>query len=168
MVRALTITLTGERRHAHLEALGDVVYLNVAGQPVIALNTLKAVEDLIVKNSAVFSGRPRFPMVYNLCVTQQTVPGISITRLRSVDWKYGVVLLSLGPRFTAYRKLYHQWLGPLAVAHWDQHIEAEIRDCVGRALRGNRDFLSEFNLWVPRITSNHSALTVTSEARWRA
>ena len=39
---------------------GDVVYLNVAGQPTIVLNSQKAASDVLDRRAAVTSGRPRF------------------------------------------------------------------------------------------------------------
>lgn len=45
---------------------GDVVYFDVFGQPVITLNSFEAIEDLIIKKSALFSGRPYLPMVTEL------------------------------------------------------------------------------------------------------
>jgi hypothetical protein len=47
---------------------GDVVYFDVFGQPIIALNSLRAVEDLVVKKSAIFSGRPHLTMCQDLSV----------------------------------------------------------------------------------------------------
>ncbi|KZV76223.1 cytochrome P450 [Peniophora sp. CONT] len=39
---------------------GDVVYLNVAGQPTLVLNTQKAAAELLDRRAATYSGRPRF------------------------------------------------------------------------------------------------------------
>ena len=38
--------------------LGPVVYLNVAGQPVIILNTHKAAADLLDRRANIYSDRP--------------------------------------------------------------------------------------------------------------
>ena len=42
----------------HLIILGPVVYLNVAGQPVIVLNTQKAAADLFDRRANIYSDRP--------------------------------------------------------------------------------------------------------------
>ncbi|KAF5372074.1 hypothetical protein D9758_005051 [Tetrapyrgos nigripes] len=39
---------------------GPIVYLNMAGQPMVILNTKKTVEDLLVKRTTNYSGRPHF------------------------------------------------------------------------------------------------------------
>jgi hypothetical protein len=38
---------------------GPITYLNVAGQPVIVLNTHKAAADLLDRKAAIYSDRPR-------------------------------------------------------------------------------------------------------------
>ncbi|KAI0047445.1 cytochrome P450 [Auriscalpium vulgare] len=39
---------------------GDVVYLNVAGQPIVLLNTQEAAADLLDRRASIYSGRPHF------------------------------------------------------------------------------------------------------------
>lgn len=46
-----------------LSFIGPVIYLNLLGQPVIVLNTVQAVEDLLEKRSRIYSARPRFIIV---------------------------------------------------------------------------------------------------------
>ncbi|EJD47046.1 cytochrome P450 [Auricularia subglabra TFB-10046 SS5] len=43
---------------------GDVVYLNLFGQPMIILGSPEAANDLLVKRGAIYSDRPRFTMAY--------------------------------------------------------------------------------------------------------
>lgn len=45
---------------------GDVIYLNVAGQPAIILNTQKAASDLLDRRAATNSGRPRLIVGHEL------------------------------------------------------------------------------------------------------
>ena len=45
---------------------GDVVYLEAMGQPIIVLNSMKAITDLMVKKSALLSGRPYLAMLGDL------------------------------------------------------------------------------------------------------
>ena len=45
---------------------GDVVYLNVVGQPMIVLNTQKAAGDILDRRAAVNSGRPRLIVGHEL------------------------------------------------------------------------------------------------------
>jgi hypothetical protein len=41
---------------------GDIIHLNVLGQPFIVLNSHQAAVDLLDKRGANYSGRPRFPL----------------------------------------------------------------------------------------------------------
>ena len=45
---------------------GDVIHANVLGTHYIILNSLEAVEDLLEKRSAIYSDRPRLPMMNEL------------------------------------------------------------------------------------------------------
>jgi len=45
---------------------GDVVHFRVFNDHIIALNSLEAIEDLIIKKSPSFSARPRLPMCTDL------------------------------------------------------------------------------------------------------
>ena len=47
---------------------GDVVHAEAFGQHYVILNSLKAAEDLLVKKSAIYSDRPRAPMINELYV----------------------------------------------------------------------------------------------------
>ena len=42
---------------------GDIVYANVCGQGMLILNSSKAALDLLESRSAIYSDRPRFPMM---------------------------------------------------------------------------------------------------------
>lgn len=48
--------------------VGDVLSLMVFGQPIIILSSLQAAEDILVKRSASFSGRPNLSMCGDLFV----------------------------------------------------------------------------------------------------
>lgn len=54
------------RCSAETFGLGPVVYLNIAGQPIVVLNTLKAAGDLLDRRSNIYSDRPRY-IVYFPC-----------------------------------------------------------------------------------------------------
>lgn len=45
---------------------GDVVHLDIIGQSIIVLSSLQAIEELVVKKSSIFSGRPILTMVSDL------------------------------------------------------------------------------------------------------
>ncbi|RPD59286.1 cytochrome P450 [Lentinus tigrinus ALCF2SS1-7] len=45
---------------------GPIVYLNLAGQDVIVLNTLQAAADLLDRRASIYSSRPRFEVACNM------------------------------------------------------------------------------------------------------
>ncbi|PPQ99020.1 hypothetical protein CVT26_014397 [Gymnopilus dilepis] len=42
---------------------GDIVFLNVAGHPVVILSSLQATTDLLLERSSIYSDRPHFPLI---------------------------------------------------------------------------------------------------------
>ena len=44
---------------AHRIGPGDLIYLNVAGQPIVILNSHKVAGDLLDRRSKIYSDRPR-------------------------------------------------------------------------------------------------------------
>ena len=54
--------------------LGDVFYLNAAGQPIVVLNTQKTAADLLDRRAAIYSDRPR-----NIVAAQILCGGLAIT-----------------------------------------------------------------------------------------
>ena len=47
---------------------GDVVHIKILGQPMVILNSLQASRDLLDKRSSIYSDRPRFVLLAELCV----------------------------------------------------------------------------------------------------
>ena len=49
-----------------MEITGEVMYLDVAGQPVVVLNSLKSSFELLERRSINYSDRPRYIMVQEI------------------------------------------------------------------------------------------------------
>ena len=45
---------------------GDIVHVQAFGKHVVILNSIEAVEDLLEQKSAIYSDRPRFPLLVEL------------------------------------------------------------------------------------------------------
>ncbi|KAG1785476.1 cytochrome P450 [Suillus plorans] len=73
---------------------GDVPHIEVLGQHVIVLNSVKTAMELLDKKSSVYSDRPVLPMCGEL-----------------VGWKRSLGFLSHGDRFRCYRKNMHRVIG---------------------------------------------------------
>lgn len=48
---------------------GDVIYIQILGQPIVVLNSLQAARDLMEKRGSIYSDRPRFVLFSELYVT---------------------------------------------------------------------------------------------------
>nr|ANC28043.1 cytochrome P450 [Polyporus umbellatus] len=81
----------GRKWSAISKKYGDVVYLNVLGQPIVALGSLKAATDLLDKRSANYSDRPTSIMAELVGYT---------------DWLF--VLMGYGPEWRHHRRMFHQ------------------------------------------------------------
>ncbi|OCH91504.1 CyP450 monooxygenase [Obba rivulosa] len=83
---------------------GDVVYLQVFGQPIIVLNTMKAVLDLFEKRSANNSDRPHSEMI----------------PLIGFDWSLGT--MRYGQLWRRHRRAFHQFFNQSAVSAYEQRL----------------------------------------------
>ncbi|KAF8652305.1 hypothetical protein AX16_004463 [Volvariella volvacea WC 439] len=83
----------------------DILYLNFAGQSVIALNTLEAAQELFDRRSAVYSSRPRLPMLVEL-----------------MGWDFAFTLMKYGATWRTHRKFMHQSFNPMTVTRFKPHI----------------------------------------------
>ncbi|KAF5359953.1 hypothetical protein D9757_012242 [Collybiopsis confluens] len=77
---------------------GDLVYMEVLGKSILVLNSIKAVNDLLVDRASLYSDRPTFTMVGELMGLENSIP-----------------LLPYGPTLRQHRKLCHLSLSPEAV-----------------------------------------------------
>lgn len=66
-------------------AYGPIVYLNVAGQPLVVLNTHKAAADLLDRRASIYSDRPR-----NIVASEILTGGLLV-----VFTRYGDVCVSI-------------------------------------------------------------------------
>ncbi|KAG2366934.1 cytochrome P450 [Suillus spraguei] len=88
---------------------GDISHVEVLGQHIIVLNSIKTAMELLDKKSSVYSDRPVRPMGGEL-----------------VGWKHSLGLLSYGDRFRCYRKNVHRIIGnrtAISVYNTIQEIE---------------------------------------------
>ncbi|KAF7358226.1 O-methylsterigmatocystin oxidoreductase [Mycena venus] len=78
--------------HEWAKIYGDIMYLDVLGNPMIVLNTEKIAVDLLNKRSSIYSDRPRF-ILYEM-----------------IGWSTTLSLMPYGKRFAAHRQLHRSYL----------------------------------------------------------
>ncbi|EJF64334.1 cytochrome P450 [Dichomitus squalens LYAD-421 SS1] len=99
---------------------GDVVYLNVLGQPILVLGTYKAAYELLDKRSVTLSGRPNSVMV-------------------EADMSWFFVFKNYGPKWRRYRRAFHQsFHADACVQHQSVQLEAT-RRMLCRILESSQD-----------------------------
>ncbi|KAG0702303.1 cytochrome P450 [Suillus ampliporus] len=85
---------------------GDLSHIEILGQHIIVVNSVKTAIDMLDKKSAVYSDRPVFPMGGEL-----------------VGWKHGFAFLPYGDHFRQHRKYFHRAIGSRAALDICKPIE---------------------------------------------
>ncbi|KAG1753726.1 cytochrome P450 [Suillus paluster] len=85
---------------------GDISHVEVLGQHIMVLNSVKTAVEMLEKKSSVYSDRPVLPMGGEL-----------------VGWKHTLVLLPYGDVFREYRKNFHRVIGSRAALDTYHPIE---------------------------------------------
>ncbi|KAL0949356.1 hypothetical protein HGRIS_009425 [Hohenbuehelia grisea] len=86
-LRVMPTDNQGEVFHDWAKKYGDVVYVNILGQSIVILDSVKAAEDLLEKRGLIYSDRPTFA-VFDL-----------------MGWYASLAFMPYGKRFQKHRKL---------------------------------------------------------------
>ncbi|TCD61769.1 hypothetical protein EIP91_007971 [Steccherinum ochraceum] len=81
------------------ETYGDVIYFNALGKSVLSINSYTAANDLLEKKGAIYSNRPRLPMLKEV-----------------LGWSWNLVIQSYSEGFALHRKVVQQKFQPNVVA----------------------------------------------------
>ncbi|KAJ7152093.1 cytochrome P450 [Mycena filopes] len=113
----------------------DILHLDLAGTSVIILSSIKVADALLEKRSAIYSDRPRLPMVVEL-----------------MGWDFIVAMMKYGDKWRAHRRLFNQGFNPKAsLKYRPMHLSAT-HDLLRRFLREPEDFMAHFRHWASDIT----------------
>ncbi|KAF8337876.1 cytochrome P450 [Cantharellus anzutake] len=116
------------------EKYGDIVYLSAMGQPILILNSRKAIQDLVINKAAIFANRPKLTMCGEL-----------------VGWEKTFGLANQGSRFTWMRKSANHHLGKSAVQGFLPVIEKSVHKLLGPCWAVPHSFDSIFKFTVSKI-----------------
>ncbi|KAF8646893.1 hypothetical protein AX16_007058, partial [Volvariella volvacea WC 439] len=83
----------------------DILYMNMAGQSLIILNSLAACQELLDRRSVLYSSRPRLIMVGEL-----------------MGWDFSFIVMKYGPTWLKHRKFMSQSFSSDAVSKFKPHI----------------------------------------------
>ncbi|KAG9220037.1 hypothetical protein CCMSSC00406_0007897 [Pleurotus cornucopiae] len=101
----------------------DIIHFDVVGQPVIVLGSAKRCFDLFDKRSAIYSDRPRLPMILEL-----------------MKWEINLGFLPYGPWWKRHRKLFVQYFHPNVVPKYRPVQLREARIFTRRLLGSPENF----------------------------
>ncbi|KAF8954901.1 cytochrome P450, partial [Flammula alnicola] len=113
---------------------GDVVYVDVLGNGILILNTMEAVNDLLVKRAGVYSDRPTFVMLGELIGVDNSIP-----------------LLQYGPTLRQHRKLCHSALGQESVKKYYTAQEDAAAMFIDSLLEQPNEFAAQLRMTAGRI-----------------
>ncbi|KAF5354610.1 hypothetical protein D9757_012338 [Collybiopsis confluens] len=113
---------------------GDLVYMEVLGKSILVLNSIKAVNDLLVDRASLYSDRPTFTMVGELMGLENSIP-----------------LLPYGPTLRQHRKLCHLSLSPEAVKKYHRIQEDATVMYLQQLVDTPQTFVEQLRLTAGRI-----------------
>ncbi|KAJ6535355.1 cytochrome P450 [Mycena vulgaris] len=97
--------------HEWAKTYGDVMYLEVLGQPMVILDTEQAAVALLNERSAIYSDRPRF-VLYEMYVPSAASRHVKnqMQLISRLGWTGTLSLMRYGKRFAKHRQLQQSYL----------------------------------------------------------
>ncbi|TFK35043.1 cytochrome P450 [Crucibulum laeve] len=103
---------------------GDIIHINVLGQPIIILGSLKRTSDIFDKRSSSYSDRVRMPMINEL-----------------MGWDFSFGFMRYGSRWKQHRRMFNSNFNPAASAEYKPAHIKEARALLGRLLVDGQGFM---------------------------
>ncbi|KAI0758757.1 cytochrome P450 [Fomes fomentarius] len=103
----------------------DVIYLNLAGTPVIVVNSAHAAHELFEKRSSLYSDRTRMPM---------------LNELVGCDWHF--VFMGYGESWRERRRVFHQYFHPNATLNYRPRELKVARELMRRLLESPDEYMT--------------------------
>ena len=116
---------------------GDLIHLKVFGQSYIILNSIDSVNDLLDKKSAIYSDRPKLPMLVDLYGDMLLLLlAICITDLRflSIGFSFAFSFFQYGDEWRRHRRIFHEYFHSEKVARHQKIKLLETRRFLKRLL----------------------------------
>ncbi|KAF8879263.1 cytochrome P450 [Infundibulicybe gibba] len=107
---------------------GDLMHVNVMGQSIIILNSLRRTNDIFEKRSAIYSTRPRMPMLMEL-----------------MDWTIAFAFIPYGAGWKLHRKMFHTHFNSSIVKKYQPIQEKSVPKFLARLLESPHDLASHIH-----------------------
>ncbi|KAJ7607917.1 cytochrome P450 [Roridomyces roridus] len=105
----------------------DILHLNMAGKSIVILSSMDAAVDLLQRKSAIYSDRPRLPMVNEL-----------------MGWDFNFSFRKYGESWRAHRRLFHSVFDANAVKMFRPRELAATHELLRRLLHRPDNFMYHF------------------------
>ncbi|KAJ7109594.1 cytochrome P450 [Mycena crocata] len=105
----------------------DIIYLDLAGTPLIVLSSVEATDALLDKRAAIYSDRMHLPMVMDL-----------------MGWDFNFSLMKYGDEWRTHRRLFNEAFTVKASQKYEPQEEAVTRTLLKRLLQTPDDFIDHF------------------------
>ncbi|KAF7372855.1 Cytochrome P450 [Mycena sanguinolenta] len=115
----------------------DILHLNAAGTSIVVLSSMEAVKELFEKRSALYSDRPRMPMLVEL-----------------MEWDFAIPLMKYGDRWRCHRKMFHEVFNVGAVEQFQPQELAATHELLRRLLRDSSDVMEDLRHLTGTIIMN--------------
>ncbi|KAM5534500.1 hypothetical protein V8D89_011832 [Ganoderma adspersum] len=126
-VLAMPRTDLGPRYARMGDRYGDIIYMDILGQPMIVVNSYEMACELLDKRSATFSGRPELVMA----------------ELAGMEWM--LVLMQYGKEWRRHRRAFHQAFHSEAVAQYQPLQLQMTRRLLSRLLKSPKNIVQQLN-----------------------
>ncbi|KAJ7152095.1 cytochrome P450 [Mycena filopes] len=112
----------------------DILHLDLAGASLIVLCSLEATDALLEKRSAIYSDRPRLPMVMEL-----------------MGWEFNVGMMKYGEEWRIHRRLFNQGFTGKAAAKYQPKQLSATHQLLRCFLQEPEEFMAHFRQWASDI-----------------
>ncbi|KAK7046397.1 cytochrome P450 [Favolaschia claudopus] len=116
------------------ELNSDILHLDLAGTSLIVLSSPKAADALLEKRSALYSDRPRLPMLVEL-----------------MGWDFNVAMMKYGDEWRAHRRLFNQRFTAKASLQYRPQQLVATHHLLQNLLNEPDSFMNHFRQWASEI-----------------
>jgi len=126
-----------------LRCIGDLVYINVAGQGILILNSVKVAADLLDRRARIYSSRPRTIGKYTLSMISLSAYCFLTVAGEILTGDLLMPMLPYGDRWRRMRRAAHEGLSPSASKNFFASQEKEACLMLDGMLQKNSDWKNE-------------------------
>ncbi|CCM02244.1 uncharacterized protein FIBRA_04325 [Fibroporia radiculosa] len=132
---------------------GDIIHVEVLGQPIILLSSAEVAKDLLDKRSSIYSNRPHMASygVRSVSIPARPHELLIRTSVASVGFSQGFVLQPYGEEWRRQRKIANQDYNQATVPRYYNLQEAQARKLVESVMNDSSSLVDEIKMRIASI-----------------